>query len=366
MANLVTESFDWFPAGQNSTERAFLWGANNFFYQASIAGQGPADVVTGRFGYGQAAYFSANASVNGFSYVIPFGAPIVTGFIGCAMFIYPANTSMPLIQLFDSVNNTCQVTISFEPNGVIKAYQGNGRGGLLYAASYAGVYQQDEWFHVEIKGTIDAVSGYVEVRINTVPVLSISGIDTKVSAVTGFDSIVIGDNASHWNGATLAVAYDDLFVNDTSGSSNNSWSGNLRIFGAFMIANGATDNFTIGGSSPAPTNWQSVLNQALDDTKYVYSSTVGNIDLYEPNPVVTGPLVRALQVRMALRQDDATQRVARAQLRIGTTVYSGVVDQYTNQTYTLYKERWNLSPATGVTFTGSEVNGLQAGVKVQA
>jgi hypothetical protein len=133
-----------------------------------------------------------------------------------------------------------------------------------------------------------------------------------------------------------------------------------------MIADGATDNFSIGGSSPAATHWQSVLNQNLDDTKYEYSSNVGDIDLFTPDPNLNSPLVHALQVRTALRQDDATQRVARHLLRISGLNYVGTVDHYTNQTYTFYRTRWELNPNTGVSFTGAEVNGLQPGVKVQA
>lgn len=365
MSNLVLDSFDWFPTGQSSATRQFLWGANGWFQHSTPV----ADVTTGRFGYGQALTYNYN-TVSGTGdafYVAPVGATPATGFIGGGMFIYPdmdaANGAV--IGFYDGVNDTPQVSILFAANGVVKAYRGSVATGTFLQNSATGSFQEDEWFHVEAKVLVASTGGTVEVRINTVPVLQITGANTQNTGNAYFDSVIVGGYLPV-NFKTVHFAFDDMFVNDTTGAQNNTWAGNLRSYGAFMIANGATNNFTIGGSAPASTHWQSVLNNLLDDTKYEYSPNVGDIDLFQPNPVINGPLVRSLQVRMGLRQDDATQRVARAQLRIGTTVYPGSVDQYTNQTYTFYKERWELSPATGVTFTGTEANGLQVGVKVQA
>lgn len=372
MANLVTEGFDWFPTGQGSTVREQLWGANNFFETDPSIN---ADVTAGRFS-GQALLFhNTNTTflpVNGvaYGYVIPIGATPQTGFVGFAHYVYPdqAGVLVSCVQIFDAVNNVPQVVIEFCANGVVKVWAGAGYGitpTTLLAASAAGSFQEDQWFHCEIKATVANSGGAVEVRINTVPVIQLVGADTQNSSNAYFDSVLIG-NASRVNTATWHNAWDDLFVNDTTGTKNNNWSGNLRVKTQFMIANGFTNNFSIGGTAPAATNWQSVLNNNMDDTKFVYSSTVGNIDLYTPDPNLNSPLVRSLQVRMGLRQDDATQRMAHAMLRIGGVNYEGSVDQYTNQTFTFYKERFETNPATAVDFTGADVNGLQAGVKLVA
>lgn len=374
MTNRITDGFDWFPSGKGSAARLALWNANGF-YMTNNQDPGEADVLSpGRFSFGKAILwnYSQNAGSNFSSrlngYAIPTGVTPGTGFIGVG--VYRGNTTHasagPTIGFYDAITNVMQCCVTFGANGVVSAYHGDiSNGGSLLGQSVAGCFQDNEFFHAEAKAVIGS-AGSIEVRINTVPVLQIASANTQVSAHTYFDSGWIGVLQPSGQTGNIFCALDDLFLNDTAGTENNTWSGNLRVKTQFMIANGATNDFTIGGSAPAATNWQSVGNVNLDDTEYVFSSTVGNIDLYTPDPNLNAPLVRVLQVRMGLRQDDATQRDGRAILRIGGSNYLGVVDQFTNTTYTYYKERWELSPATGVTFTGTEVNGLQAGVKVQS
>jgi hypothetical protein len=371
MTTRVVEGFDWFPSGASTTLRNFLWAANGWYKRGNFqSGFGPsdADVTTGRFGFGKALLFNSGNAFgnNSLGYVIPVNASQASGYFGGALHIYAMGNSpgLPLFGFYDGVNDVFQVSICFDPNGVISVWRGNRASNNRLATSIAGVWQEGEDFHFEVYGVIAASGGSIEVRINTVPVIQLVGANTKGSSLSGnYDSHYIGgfvnnNSANYW--------IDDFFANDTTGAQNNTWLGNVRVKTQFITANGAIDNFTIGGSSPAATQWQSVNNQNLDDTKYVYSPNIGDIDLFTPDPNLNSPLVHAVQVRAALRQDDATQRVARHLLRIGATNYLGTVDHYTNQTYTFYRTRWELNPATGVAFTGSDVNGLQAGVKVQA
>lgn len=370
MANLVTEGFDWFPSGQSLTNRQGLWGANEFFLKDN-GGFGAADVVTGRFSFGKA--LALSGSFGGFfghssGYVVPVGATPSTGFLGLAMYVDHnlPTVSRPLVGFYDGVTDDYQVTLRFCPNGVIKVYNGDPDGTYL-TSSKAGSYQEDRWFHCEIRALIADSGGTVEVRINTVPVIQLVGADTKNTVNAYFDSVFLGGHTSNNNvgpSSDHPIVYDDMFVNDTTGATENDWAGNLRVKTQFMIANGATDQFTIGGTSPAATNWESVLNINLDDSKYVFSATIGNIDLYTPDPNLNAPLVRVVQVRSALRQDDATQRSAKHIVRIGSTNYVNSLEHFTNQTYTMYKSKWELNPATGVSFTGTEVNGIQVGIEV--
>ena len=368
MANLIVDGFDWFPSGQSSSTRTRLWSANGWFEANSGVNQtsGPADITTGRFSFGNALNLPSTSSVgaNYQRYVAPIGKLVSEGYIGAAV-QYPSSNSASgrgHFAFYDGVNDIAQMVLSLRSNGIIDLWRGSPISGTLLQSSVTGVFQEDEWFHLEIHGVIDNSSGVCEVRVNTVPVLSVTGFDSQNGSLSTFDSVAIAASCSTNTNALIYV--DDFFVNDTTGAHNNTWLGNVRVKTQFMTANGATNQFTIGGSAPAATNWQSVLNQLLDDTEYVYDSNAGDIDLYVPDPNLNSPLVHALQVRMGLRQDDATQRAAQALLRIGSTLYPSGVDAYTNQTYTFYKQLWELNPATGVSFTGSDVNGLQAGVKL--
>jgi len=368
------------PTGLSFAERGRLWGANEMYpWLSPTADSITANVVTGRFGFGKAINLTG-ASGNGVNqfYAFPLGGTKTEVYVGVAVKWdnITSYTSGGCIGFFDAVNQQFQFTVRLDKFGVIRVIQGPTNpatpwGNLPFygpptvlATSVMGVFQENEDFYLEIHGIIDDTSGEVEVRVNTVTVISAVNIDTRGGTLsTTIDAITLGWLSSgapgSWN-----VSYDDLYVNDTAGLTCNSWMGNQRVKSQFVIGDGSTLDFTIGGTSPAATHWQSVLNQNLDDTKFVYSPTVGDIDLYQIDPNLNSPLVNVLQVRSALRQDDSTQRAAQHLVHISGVDYLNPLVHYTNQSYTFYKSRWEVNPDTGVGFTGAEVNGLQPGIDV--
>lgn len=377
MANIVTEGFDWFPTGKTTAERQALWGANRFFNPDSAGGmQSTPDVRVGRFGYGLA--FSINNTFNpgatawqANGFCVPVYANLAEGFIGFSFFrAKTGNTSFthPGVGFYDAVTGDMQLYIEFGEVGVIKVWRGWptpwGEADPL-GTSTAGAFEEDVWFNVEVYGKINDTSGACQVRINTVIKVDIVSTDTQRTLVSSFDSVWLGAAQTGGflsNGANIAI--DDFFVNDKTGATCNDFMGNLRVKSQWMIADGSHLDFSIGGTSPAATHWQSIQNNSLTDAQYIFSPTVGDYDLYVPDPNLNSPFVRVLQVRAAMRQDDATQRSAKMVIKIGATVYEDDVTHFTNQNYTMYFGKWELNPATGVSFTGTEVNGLQAGVKV--
>jgi hypothetical protein len=370
MANKVLEGFDWFPSGLSSAERTHLWAANGFY--ETVGGNPVADVVTGRFGFGKAMSIIADTSGADTSkgYVIPIDDLLTEGFLAFALYYPSSNTSgthdKVAFGFFDGVNDQYQLSVAFRHNGVIECWRGHPWSGTRLHATPVGSFEEDRWMVVEINPVIDDSAGSCEVRVNTVPKIQVTGADTRGGTVTTtFDSILpiayTGPGGSFVN-----LVIDDFYFNDTAGATCSDWLGNLRVKTQFIIADGSIQDFSIGGTSPAATHWQSVLNSALDDTKYVYSPTIGDYDLYSADPNLNAPFVRCLQVRMALRQDDATQRSALAAIRIGAVTYDDDVEHFVNQDYTFYFGKWELNPATGVSFTGAEVNGLEVGIKVES
>jgi hypothetical protein len=377
LANLNTEGFDWFPSGKTVAERQDLWAANRYFNPDSAGGmQSTPDVITGRFGFGKAFSIvnSQNPSqwqANG--YCVPVYDELEEGFVGFSFFrAKVGNTSFthPGIGFYDAITGAMQLYIEFGEVGVIRVWRGwptSWDGPVSIGTSSAGAFEEGVWFNVEVYAKIGNTGGEVQVRINTVIKVDIVAADTQNTALAQFDSVFLGAaqvGAFLTNGASFAI--DDFFINDTTGATCNTWLGNLRVKSQWMTADGANIDFTIGGTSPAATNWQSILNNNLTDAQYVFSATPGEYDLYVPDPNLNAPFVRVLQVRAALRQDDATQRSAKMLLRIGSTLYEDDVEHFTNQNYTMYFGRWELNPDTGVSFTGAEVNALQAGVKVES
>jgi len=287
-------------------------------------------------------------------------------FIGPTIF-FTAGVMLPTayqgnctIYFWDS-HNGAAASVRFGSLGEIYVYNS---AGTLIAQTPIGVWASDRWFQFEMKVYMHNTAGTIEVRYNTKVVISAVAVDTLPGTSTGIDAIRFYRPQSTEN--NISIWFNELIAHDDQGSVNNDYLGNVNVNSQLVIGNGYANQFSIGGSAPAGTNWQSVLNTALDDTKYVYSPNVGDIDFYTPNPTLNSPVVYATQVKAAMRQDDSTQRIGRVGLRVGSTTYMGSKDFYLDQTYRLYSDMWELNPSTGVGWTGSEVNGIQIGVKVNA
>lgn len=288
----------------------------------------------------------------------------VTSYFGVRMYVPTIGVNYYFGTLdTQTIGNQIQWTLQFDSYGNI-TFSTNGS---IVGKTTAFSFNPGRWFYLEIKWT-PGVTGGIEVRVNTVVVLSLptarTSVGTLISPATlpGFDMLFFQNQPSDLNTST-SWRWDDMYFLDSAGTVNNTYLGNVRAKYLAPIANSTPLQWVIGGSSPAATNWQSVLNTTLDDTKFVYSSTAGNRDLYTLDPNLNTPGVYGVELSGAFRQDDATQRVVTNTLRSGATDAFGV-DHYTNQTFTFYPDLFEVNPATGVAFTGAEVNALKVGPKV--
>ena len=371
MASQVLDGFEWLPTAVGASIPSATWGQSGMY--DSVGNGQLFSVATGRFGYGKSIRVN-NDQINGtrtFAIrVFQDGVIFQEGYMGMAMKrdSDSHDDGTMFLMFFDAVTNIPQFCVGFGRNGVCRAWRGVLPQDFdtttnLIGSSVAGSFQDDAWFYAEVYGKIANVGGEIEVRINTETVLSVVGADTQTSSVNGIDSVgfgFAGGVAVHTEGN-----FDDWYFNDPSGSVNNGFLGNVRVKSQFIIGDGSILDFTIGGSAPAATHWQSVQNFTMTEAQYVYSGTIGNEDLYQVNPIINAPLVHAVQVRSGLRQDDATQVVARHLVYEGGVAYEGSIDHYTNQTPTHYLTRWDLNPSSGLGWTGSEVNAIEVGIKVQ-
>jgi hypothetical protein len=369
----VIDGFDYFPTGQTDAIMLGLMGAAGWYVDSSsfpAGGPIPLQPVPGRFGFGNGVGYNRNVLFAGGNlgrWLRPLPLTIVTGFVGFGYYrgsTTTPETIHPHFTFFDAVANDSQVTVYFEALGVISVYRGDRLTGTLLGSSLAGMFQQDEWFQVEIKCKIDPSAGIVEVRINTVVVLSLINVNTQKTTHAYFDTYAVGYNqVGGSSGSWVNFALDDFCLLDTAGAVNNNYLGTVRVWTQKTAGAGALTQFSKFGTQP--TNWQTVQNQLADDSQYVYDGTTGDIDLYTVQALVTGPSVHGVQIRSAFRQDDATQVNAHNVLKSAGTQVEGA-DHFINQTYTYYNDIWELDPHTGVGWSGTGVNALQIGPKKNA
>jgi hypothetical protein len=363
------DGFEHLPLGQSAATNEAMLSAAGWYLRRDTAGGTPGVSSPGAYGFGSCLQITGSlvTAAGGYHLVHPLDAEAsitaATGFIGADVY-FPAATlaSFCWIGFYDGVNDAPQVTIQFRPNGVLRMYRGYPNGGTAIGTSKLGAYLLDTWFRLELGTFIDPTAGFVAVRVNTVPVLTVPSINTKNTGNAYFDSIAAGFQSEGIGVGSFSFFIDNLNVNDDQGSVNNTYLGKVRVKSGFMVGAGSSTMFTPVG---AGANYQAVVNTLRSDAKYAADGTVNDFDLYAPDPNLGSQPVRALQLRASVRQDDATQRIYRNVLKMGGTTVTGR-DHYTNQTYSDWLDMFELNPATSTGMVGTDVNGSQMGPKVEA
>ena len=151
------------------------------------------------------------------------------------------------------------------------------------------------WDYFEFK-LIRAVSGLAEIRVNQVPVLSWSG-DT----LSGIGEPTTLTLPRHPGGFSFAKGMD-LYLLSTDGSENNDYLGDVRVEAYQPIANGTTNTFI---PNIVGENVDAVKERVSDDdTSFVESGTVGDIDYYRFNGI-TQINIKGVQQLSLSRKNDA-------------------------------------------------------------
>lgn len=374
--------FDWIPASITLAQMKAHLTAEKWYVTRKPSNDvntddaWPTSTTTGRFGFGKAVLFGSDIISLGGPYFLGIAHPITRS--GDTVFINAAckrlsNAEVLGIQgggaigVYDGVEGICRLVVSISPSGVIRAWVGDptnaSYGMTLLVNSSPGVFAEDVWFHLQVKIEFGlSGGGLLEVRVNNETIISAPSTTIGAADCVCLGSLQGTGLTSYYNGFVV----DDLSVNDGSGAIHNDFLGNLRVKTQDVIADGTHIDSTIGGTAPAATHWQSVNAVRVDDSKYVYSPTTGNYDIYDLDPNQAGPFARAVQVRVVARQDDSTQRTIKAALKTTTTLSLGTQEFYLNQNYSHWTDIWEVNPDTSTDFTGSEVNSLQVGFEIHS
>jgi hypothetical protein len=352
------DGWDYYPApGQSITANLAADGwVGNIAQMSSFAG---------RFG-GNAIGFSNNF---GFLSTEPIGTRYTTQtcVIGHGLTINTNGNMGGAIGAYDGEGGGgYQWVLQFEQDGVIRLYRNQqGGGGLsmvVIATSHAKAIHGFEWNEIEIKHKVHNTSGFVEVRINTVVVLSYVG-NTANTTVPPILGLPYGwDSIGYVGAGGVPIYWDDRYILVVDGVGNNDYLGNVRVNAQLTTAPGDLTEMLVTG---AAANWDAVNEAVLTETEYVYSSTIGNRDLYTMNPSITALNIFGVQVVGAWRQDDATQMMGHSLIKTHGTIYEGA-DNELAQNYHYYRDLYELNPNTGVGWTAAELNAVQAGQKLLA
>lgn len=220
------------------------------------------------------------------------------------------------------------------------------------------VFSNNTYHYIEVKVTIADAAGVVSVYVDGVQWLNLTSQDTRNGANASADRIRFGSMAV----SSITLDIDDLVIMDTTGGVNDDFIGEVRVKVILPDGAGNSAQFTPSAGS----NYQNVDDAAPDsDTTYNESSTTNHIDSFTYQNPGLGATVLAVQWNGYARKTDAGTRQIAPHVRISSTDYTGSTLTLASS-YTQYRQVYDVSPATAIAWTESEIDGAEFGVKVIA
>jgi len=214
------------------------------------------------------------------------------------------------------------------------------------------------WQCIEMRATIDDVTGICQVKVDGFLDINFSG-DTREGGVASVCMLEIASQGTndHW-----PVMYvDDIAINDTAGVVNNSWIGRGGIYGVVPEGVGTyTDLIASAGNA-----WDCIEEVPPSDADYVYESTVDKKSTYALTALVpTTGVIACINVIMRAKLDAVgTGNIARLIRSNGTDSQGADVGLDTSPK--TIQENIETDPSGGGAWTIARVNALEAGAVVR-
>lgn len=283
------------------------------------------------------------------------GAKTTVGIGGA--FFYPGlptgNNQQRLFQFNDAANSP-QIQVLIQSTGTIEVFRGNVAASLGITASP--VIVSNAYQHVEAVVFFSQTVGTVEVRVNGVTVLSLSGIDTVATSLVECSQVLVGGGVGGAN-QFERTDLDDFFVYDNTSSYNNTFIGDRRVLTLFPNANTATADWTAVG---AATGYECIDEASPnDDTDYISAATSGLVSQFGLQNLPAGiSAINAVVIVERARKTEAGTANTQVSIVSGASTSNGA-DKPLTEIYTYRQDVFQTDPASAAPFTPAEVDALQ-------
>jgi len=278
-------------------------------------------------------------------------------YFGVGVYITGGQYLYTLIQLFDS-GGLSQLSFAVEDtNQTFKVWRGDASDTLIASGGFIPL---NSWQYLEGHVVIHDTSGICTIKVNGSQIIDFSG-DTNNGGTSDIKVVRLGRNTGYVT-SYANVYFDDLVVNDTSGSYNNSWTGRGGI--ELLSPSGAGTSTDLTAS--AGSNYECVDEQPPDDdTTYVYGSTPDDHDGYTLTNTTQTGTVKAIKWFARAKTTAAGSDAIKRHLRINGTDYNGASDLTLTTDYAYYKEILEENPDDSAAFETADLDAMEAGVVVR-
>ena len=313
----------------------------------------------GRFGGGTVV---AAGSVNSTIWQYPFAFSTNTDYFTSFSFKaknIPASGAQRFFGLSDAAGNLC-FQLSITSTSAIR--YANAPGPTTDSVA-TGLIAASTWCRVEVKFNLgtNTSTGTIEVRVNGVSVLALTG--QNIFASTG------GALLRYYNDQSATADdryFDDIVINDTTGTTNNTWMDDVRIDTIQPNGDTAQADWAKSTGTSGFALIDDTLGASDGDGTYISSNTVGNKSEFDMTslPSASGSIY-ALQMRVCAERSGLTARTFRSYLKNSAAVVNGPTLQAFALTYA-----WNLGgiastdPNTSAPWTDSGVASVKLGLEL--
>ena len=244
------------------------------------------------------------------------------------------------------------------------------------------VINANGWHYLELVGTISATVGTVQLWVDNVRVLNLTGLNTdpvgsgqwtnlQLGAVYGTAQgqlglpvpagtlLFTGVAVTNSNQITQGIMFSDFYL----GTATADRKGDSRVYARLPSGDGARIEWT---PLTAGAHYLMVREQRPDDdTTYNAAITTGLVDLYTfPAVAIPSGTISAVQVLPCLRKDVPGAGLAGVATQLGGVDYAGPAQGIADASYLYYPQVFDTNDPAGNPWTVATANALQAGVKV--
>jgi hypothetical protein len=356
---LALEFMDGFDHYSTGSWLATKWDASSYTNPASVTGRfGGLAMALDSVGPSGAFILTASQLSSQPTRVIGFAVKI-SGVASNNMPSPQQNGGYPFISVMDDA--TEQLRLGIDSNGSLWVVRDPGGAVALLGHSAANALTQNTWYYLEFKYTIHSSAGSYDIHVNGTSVLSGTSKNTQASGNTSSNGIQIWSNWTTNIVTYPMVTIDDVYVLNSTGSSNNTFLGECQILTSLPASDGSNTGLTPNSG----TAHFSRVNESdpNSDTSYVSANTAGATDTYHFAPVSASGAVAGVQIVMTARRDATGTRAVAGVTKSGATtdVGSPIV---LNSSYRMARQIEETDPGTSAAWTTSGINSAQFGVRV--
>lgn len=278
---------------------------------------------------------------------------------GFALFFFPSGTPATLLAKLVDASGNVLMTFRTNTSSFINYYMGDSNT-LLGTGSNQ--LPANEWVYLEFYVYIADASGRLTVKMNGMNDIDFTG-DTRYTTF-GPQIANLWLCGSATGGTGFYNAFDDIVINNASGTYNNTFPGAIKLQPIRPTGAGDVTQLFRGGTDSG-ANWSQVEEVPASSTDYVYHTVIDNYDLYNMDTFTlpSGAMIKNVIPVAAALMDSGAGNIA-LMVKSGATTASGL-DQGLTTTLRPYTEAWAKNPDDSNDWEQADIDAIQIGEKVR-